>query len=85
MASELPRLPEEIELSIFRIVQECLTNVHRHSGSSIAAIRIVQEDSRVRVEIEDNGKGISGDKELAFGAKVQTGIGIRGMRDACAS
>ena len=81
MASELPRLPEEIELSIFRIVQECLTNVHRHSGSSTAAIRIVQEDSRVRVEIEDNGKGISGDKELAFGAKVQTGIGIRGMRE----
>ena len=35
----------------------------------------------VRVDIEDNGKGISGDKELAFGAKAQTGIGIRGMRE----
>lgn len=81
MPSELPRLPEEIELSIFRMVQECLTNVHRHSGSSTAAIRVVQEDSRVRVEIEDNGKGISGDKELAFGAKAQPGIGIRGMRE----
>ena len=81
MPSELPRLPEEIELSIFRIVQECLTNVHRHSGSSTAAIRIVQEDSRVRVEIEDNGKGISGEKQLPFEAKAQTGIGIRGMRE----
>lgn len=81
MPSELPRLPEEIELSIFRIVQECLTNVHRHAGSPTAAIRIVQEDSLVRVDIEDNGKGISGEKQLAFGAKAQTGIGIRGMRE----
>ena len=75
MPAELPRLPEEIELSIFRIVQECLTNVHRHAGSPTAAIRIVQEDSLVRVDIEDNGKGISGEKQLAFGAKAQTGIG----------
>jgi signal transduction histidine kinase len=81
MPSELPRLPEEIELSIFRIVQECLTNVHRHAGSPTAAIRIVQEDSLLRVDIEDNGKGISGEKQLAFGAEAQTGMGIRGMRE----
>ena len=55
MPSELERLPDEVELSIFRIVQECLTNVHRHSGSSSAEIRITHEDHRLCVEIEDDG------------------------------
>jgi signal transduction histidine kinase len=77
MPLESPRLPEEIELSAFRIVQECLTNVHRHAASSTAAIRVVQEGPRLRVENEDIGKGFS----EAFEAKSQTGIGIRGMRE----
>jgi signal transduction histidine kinase len=54
---ELPedfgRLSQEIETTIFRIVQECLTNIHRHSGSPIA-IRVVRRDNQVRVEVEDS-------------------------------
>jgi signal transduction histidine kinase len=76
MPLESPRLPEEIELSAFRIVQECLTNVHRHAASSTAAIRVVQEGPRLRVENEDRQGLFRG-----IEAKSQTGIGIRGMRE----
>ena len=52
------RLPDELEIAIFRIVQECLTNVHRHSGSATAAIRLHQEGNSLIVKVEDSGKGI---------------------------
>jgi signal transduction histidine kinase len=81
MPSELERLPNEVELSIFRIVQECLTNVHRHSGSQSAAIRITHEDHSLRIEIEDDGRGASRDKQRAFDANSRSGVGIRGMRE----
>jgi hypothetical protein len=73
MPSELERLPNEVELSIFRIVQECLTNVHRRSGSPSAAIRITHEDHSLRIEIEDDGTGASRDQQRAFDAKSQPG------------
>jgi hypothetical protein len=53
-------LSKEMELSILRVVQECLTNIHRHAGSSTAEIRITQDEACLRVEIEDAGKGIPG-------------------------
>src|ERR1700692_1452532 len=51
-------LSTESELSIFRVVQECLTNIHRHAGSPTAAIRIAQDEACLRGEIEENGKGV---------------------------
>ena len=81
MPSELERLPDEVELSIFRIVQECLTNVHRHSGSSSAVIRITHEDHNLRVEVEDEGTDVSRENQRASDATSQTGVGIRGMRE----
>ncbi len=74
------RLPSEMELLIFRFVQESLTNIHRHSGSKIALIRIVREDSHVRVEVEDQGKGMSPERLAEIQARG-TGVGIRGMRE----
>jgi PAS domain S-box-containing protein len=65
------RLPAELETAIFRVVQECLTNIHRHSGSSWASIAIVREQHNVRVEICDRGKGMS--------MPVRPGVGIQGM------
>jgi hypothetical protein len=62
-------------------VQECLTNVHRHSGSPSAAIRITHEDHRLRVEIEDDGKRFVMHNQRAFDANSQSGVGIRGMRE----
>jgi signal transduction histidine kinase len=74
-------LSKEMELSIFRVVQECLTNIHRHAGSPTAGIRIVQDEACLRVEVEDAGKGIPFEKASAFGLSAHAGVGLRGMRE----
>jgi signal transduction histidine kinase len=74
------RLPATAELAIFRIVQEALTNIHRHSKSKDAVIRITRGDNKVSLEIEDHGTGMSAQKL----AQIQThggGVGFRGMRE----
>ena len=68
------RLPSELETAIFRIVQECLTNIHRHSESHSAKIAIDRTPSEVRLEICDRGKGMSAPAPRA-------GVGIQGMRE----
>ncbi|PYX56355.1 MAG: hypothetical protein DMG76_15070 [Acidobacteria bacterium] len=75
------RLSQEMETTIFRIVQECLTNIHRHSGSPIAKIRVVRRDNQVRVEVEDKGKGIPPGKQKAMDTGGRLGVGIRGMQE----
>jgi signal transduction histidine kinase len=74
-------LSKEMELCIFRVVQECLTNIHRHAGSPTAAIRVTQDEACLRVEIEDAGKGIPPEKESLFRLSGHTGVGLRGMRE----
>jgi signal transduction histidine kinase/DNA-binding response OmpR family regulator len=74
------RLPHEMELVVFRLVQECLTNIHRHSGSKTANIRIARTDSQIAVEIQDHGQGMSAQR-LAEVQSVGSGVGIRGMRE----
>ncbi len=81
IASDLGRLGYDLEIAIFRIVQECLTNVHRHSGSRSAAVRLSREDSHVRVEIRDEGKGIPLAKQLDLTSSGKMGVGVRGMRE----
>jgi PAS domain S-box-containing protein len=74
----LERLAPEVELAIFRLVQECLTNIHRHSGSKTAVIRIARELDKIYAEVQDHGKGISQERL----AEVQSqGVGITGMRE----
>ena len=71
-----------METAIFRLVQECLTNVHRHSGSTSAIVR-VSRNSRagsIQVEVRDHGKGISGG-EIRSNGPAKPGIGIQGMRE----
>jgi signal transduction histidine kinase len=79
--SDFERLPNDTELAIFRIVQECLTNIHRHSGSKTAAIRLQQEEGRLIVQIQDRGKGIPNEKLQALKASGKTGVGFGGMRE----
>ena len=79
--ADFGRLPRESETAIFRTVQECLTNIHRHSGSSIATIRIAASDNQVRVEVEDRGKGIPQEKQSEMASTGIPGVGIRGMRE----
>lgn len=68
------RLAAELETAIFRIVQECLTNIHRHSGSSSAGIVITRDTHNVTIEIRDQGKGMPMPLPRA-------GVGIQGMRE----
>ncbi len=70
-----------METAIFRVVQECLTNIHRHSGSPIAKIHLRHRDGEVVVEIQDKGKGISPDKLNEMTTSGMPGVGIRGMRE----
>lgn len=85
VALEIPhnfeRLPQELETAIFRIVQECLTNIHRHSGSQVAKICITRRDSQIRVEVADRGMGIPAKKQKAMDSGGTPGVGIRGMRE----
>jgi len=70
-----------METAIFRIVQECLTNVHRHSGSSTAAVRITNVVNQLRIEVRDAGKGIPSEKQSEMACAGKTGVGMRGMRE----
>jgi len=74
------RLSNEMELALFRVVQECLTNVHRHSGSKVARIRVAREGGKVLLEVQDEGHGISREK-LAEIQSQGAGVGLRGMRE----
>src|SRR6266566_5676087 len=85
VALEIPRnferLPQELETAIFRVVQECLTNIHRHSGSQVAKISITRRNGQVRVEVADRGRGIPPKKQKAMDSGGTSGVGIRGMRE----
>jgi signal transduction histidine kinase len=80
VAANVGRLPSDIEVAIFRLVQECLTNIHRHSGSETALIRIARERESVRVQVQDHGKGISPER-LSEIQSHGSGVGIRGIRE----
>lgn len=75
------RLSDEMEIAIFRMVQECLTNIHRHSGAESAKISMHEEDHEVFVEVHDQGKGIPQERQSELGASGRTGVGFRGMRE----
>ena len=75
------RLSRELETAIFRTVQECLTNIHRHADSPIAKISVARTSSDVRVEVADVGRGISAEKQEEMAALGTPGVGIRGMRE----
>jgi signal transduction histidine kinase len=79
MPDNLERLPPEIEIAIFRAVQECMTNVHRHSGSKSCSIRLSQERDLLRIEIEDRGRGIP--KSRLLGLAASGGVGLRGVQE----
>ncbi|MGC2506132.1 MAG: response regulator [Candidatus Acidiferrales bacterium] len=80
MPEDFGRLSHEMELAIFRIVQECLTNVHRHSGSKVAAIRVARDEEMVTLEVQDEGRGMSAEKLVEIQSRG-AGVGIRGMRE----
>jgi len=78
----LPRLSTEIETTLFRIIQECLTNILKHSGSPTAALRIVLTERDVKLEVKDEGMGFSaGILDTPHSVVLGVGVGIMGMRE----
>jgi PAS domain S-box-containing protein len=78
ISPELGRLARECETAIFRIVQEALTNVHRHSGSPRASICLTRQHNEIHLEVRDWGTGISGTQG---GMATRPGVGLQGMRE----
>jgi len=78
---KMERPSRDCELVLFRVLQESLTNVHRHSGASAASIRLHRDRDRLCLEISDNGRGIPPDKVSLLNAANGSGVGIRGMRE----
>ena len=82
VADSFERLATEVETTIFRVVQECLTNIHRHSGSSSAEVQLEQVGGQVEVRIRDQGKGITEEKLAEMASSTgNAGVGMRGMRE----
>ncbi|MGA7191718.1 MAG: PAS domain S-box protein [Candidatus Acidiferrales bacterium] len=81
VSADVERLPQDYELCLFRIAQECLTNIHRHSGSSIALVRLLREDGEIKLEVSDEGAGISAATQSKVAAGETAGVGLRGMRE----
>jgi signal transduction histidine kinase len=82
LSPELGRLAPIVEISIFRIVQECLTNIYRHSGSKTATIRIwPTDDNQLTVQVTDEGKGLPVENHLPGSAAKNHGMGLSGMRE----
>jgi signal transduction histidine kinase len=77
------RLPRNVEIALFRVLQESLTNVHRHSGASDAKIHFQHKGDAVILEIHDFGKGIPEEhlRLLVSGVTAETGVGLAGMRE----
>lgn len=76
------RLPPETELALFRVLQESLGNLHRHSGSATAAIRLAQDAETVVIEVRDTGRGLAAAALAAANSgSARFGVGIAGMRE----
>lgn len=81
ISPELPRLAKAVELTIFRVLQESLTNVHRHSGSQTVEITLRTEGADVCLEVKDHRSGMKADVLKKFQETgSQAGVGLAGMR-----
>lgn len=75
------RLPQPVEMALFRALQESLTNVHRHSGSSKVDICIDVENGEATLIVRDYGRGVSSDQLANFRKGIDLGVGLVGMRE----
>ena len=82
ISPKIGRLEPEAETALFRVVQECLTNIHRHSGSPTATIELSCRTGEIKLEVRDEGRGISNAAPSPSGHGAATfGIGIEGMKE----
>ena len=78
---DFDRFSPELETAVFRIVQEGLGNIHRHSQSPTASIRVIETENWLSLEIRDAGRGIPTEKQQQIKLGIRTGVGLRGIRE----
>jgi signal transduction histidine kinase len=78
------RFSSELETAIFRIVQECLGNIHRHSQSPTATIHLEASAGSAHLVVSDEGRGMSVEKQKQLKSGIASGVGLRGMRERVA-
>lgn len=78
---DLGRLSRDVETSVFRIVQESLTNVQRHAGSATASVTIERLEDQLSVEIADQGRGLPQDLRGDRNALLAAGVGVAGINE----
>jgi signal transduction histidine kinase len=81
VSPELGRLEGSVETALFRVVQECLTNIHRHSGSSTANIFLTYDQNEIRLEVRDQGKGMPQASSVSDAEPGTLGIGLQSIRE----
>jgi signal transduction histidine kinase len=82
LATDAERLPMNIEIALFRVLQESLTNVHRHSQARRASVCLRRQPNAVTLEVSDFGRGIPTERLLRLReASAETGVGLAGMRE----
>jgi signal transduction histidine kinase len=82
LPSDLPRLPNAVEIALFRVLQESLTNVHRHSESKSAEICLTTSAGYVTLEVRDHGRGIAAQRLQQMQVDgTHSGVGLAGMRE----
>ena len=81
LPDKMRRMPRDLEIAVYRVVQECLTNIHRHSGSPVAAIRLEETTEKLILEVTDQGKGIDKEKLSQIVSFRAPGVGLRGIRE----
>jgi PAS domain S-box-containing protein len=81
LPEDLGRLSPDLEITLFRVVQECLTNIHRHSESPTATISISRHSGGIELEVRDAGKGIAPERLAKIVSSGDLGVGLRGMRE----
>jgi signal transduction histidine kinase len=76
------RLPKNMELALFRVLQECLTNVHRHSEATAVTVVFQRDHDQVTLQVRDFGRGISAERLARLRqASAESGVGLAGMRE----
>jgi two-component system, NarL family, sensor kinase len=78
------RLPKEVELALFRVLQESLTNVHRHAGAKSIEVVLTCSTGHVVLAVIDDGRGISSEDLTRFRSGRASGVGLAGMRERLA-
>ncbi len=82
IAPSIGRLPTDVETALFRVVQECLTNVHRHSASVTASVRLFRAGGGdLTLEVSDQGVGIPANSPISDSARPAPGVGLQGIRE----